>query len=343
MTDRSDSNTAVPAPRRTLRWRVRTAALAACTAVAAAASLAAPGSALAAGPHVITAGATHVLATSALLTGSVNPEGVETSYYFRYGATVAYGLQTAPASAGSGTEKVQVGTPVGGLVPGGTYHFRIVAVSTNGGVAEGKDRVFKARGTPLVFEVPKAATAVYGTPVILTGQLKGQSAAFHRIGLQASPFPYLEPFTTIGVPGTTNALGRFSFRVANLLASTQLRMTTLDPLPIYSHLILVNVAVRVTLHARSSHGLVRLYGSVSPAVPRAKVFLQLHKAIRPDKSERTARWASLFKTSTKRNGGGSSRFSIVVRVKHAGRYRALVRMPAGALVSGVSSTVVLHS
>src|SRR5947199_5673596 len=67
---------------------------------------AAPASALAAGPKVSTGGATHILLTSALLTGSVNPGGVETSYYFRYGATPAYGLQTAPASAGPGTTVV---------------------------------------------------------------------------------------------------------------------------------------------------------------------------------------------------------------------------------------------
>jgi hypothetical protein len=228
-------------------------------------------------------------------------------------------------------------------VPGGTYHFKLFAVNALG-TAEGRDHVFKTHGTPLTFEVPKAATDVFGTPLILTGQLKGQSAAFHRIALQASPFPYLEPFASIGVPGTTNALGRFSFRIANLLASTQLRLTTLDPLPVYSHLITVNVAVRVSLHARASHGLVRLYGTIAPAAPKgSKVYIQVRKAIRPGRTEATTRWSGQFKTIPRKNGGNSSRFSVVGKVRHTGRYRAFVRVPAGAIVSGTSSTVLLHA
>lgn len=311
----------------------------------AACALAAPASALAAAPHVSTGGATHILASSALLTGTVNPDGVETTYYFRYGVTTAYGLQTKPVSAGAGATKVRVGTAVGGLAAGGTYHFKIVAVRTDGAIAEGKDRVFKTRGAPLTFEVPRSAIDVYGTPLVLTGALKGQASALHRIALQASPFPYLEPFADIGVPGTTNALGRFSFRIANLLASTQLRVTTLDALPVYSRLITIDVAVRVSLHVKSSGhvGFVRLYGTITPAAPKARVYLQVHKAIRPGRTEDTARWSSQFKTSAKKNGGNSSRFSIVVKIKHAGRYRAYVRLPTGALVSGVSSTVALHA
>jgi hypothetical protein len=294
-------------------------------------------------PRAATGGASHVLASSALLTGTVNPDGAETTYYFRYGPTNTYGLQTGTAALPAGTTKVKVGAPVTGLLRGGTYHFRLVAVNANG-TAEGRDHQFKTRGASLAFEVPKNVTDVYGTPLVLSGALKGQNAPGHRIALQASPFPYLEPFATIGVPGVTNAVGRFSFRVANLLASTQLRVVTLDPLPLISHVIAVSVAVRVTLHVRTSHtGLVRLYGTITPAVSKAKVFLQLHKPIRPDKKENTARWSSQFTTAAKRNGVSSSRFSLVAKVRRTGRYRAFVKLPAGPLVSGASSTVVLRA
>src|SRR5207302_9734684 len=95
----------------------------------------------------------------------------------------------------------------------------------------------------------------------------------------------------------------------------------------------------------SSHtGLVRLYGTIRPAVPKGtKVFLQLHKAIRPDRNENTSRWSGQFKTTAKSSGGSSSRFSVVVKVKHGGRYRAFVRVASGALVPGVSSSVVLRA
>jgi hypothetical protein len=344
MSDNSFENTEVLEMKRSA-GRTRAAIVSLLAALALSAIAAGPASAVVVPPRVATGGATHVLATSALLTGVVNPNGIETAYFFRYGPTLAYGFQTAAAEAGAGTTKIRVGISVGGLVPGGTYHYRLVAVNQNGVAAEGRDRVFKTRGTPLIIEVPKSATDVFGTPLILTGLLRGQGAGNHRVALQASPFPYLEPFATIGVPGTTNALGRFSFRIANLFASTQLRVTTLDPLPVYSHLITVNVAVRVTLKVRKSSqpGLVRLYGKVSPAVKKANVLLQVRKAIRPGKSEATTRWASQFKTKAKKGAGNSSRFSIVVRVRHPGRYRAVVRLPAGSLVSGASKTVVLRA
>ena len=39
------------------------------------------------------------------LTGTVNPERDDTSYYFQYGVTRSYGSQTAIAAAGSGTRR----------------------------------------------------------------------------------------------------------------------------------------------------------------------------------------------------------------------------------------------
>lgn len=68
------------------------------TIVAAAAFLALPASAaLAAGepkPHFGTGGVSHVSGTSAQLEGSVNTEGLATTYFFEYGPTVTYGLKS---------------------------------------------------------------------------------------------------------------------------------------------------------------------------------------------------------------------------------------------------------
>src|SRR5512146_2675670 len=76
---------------------------------AAIAVLALPAAAQAAvAPKVNTTGAREVSYGSAVLTGSVNPNGSNTSYYFQYGLTRAYGSQTAIADAGSGTKAVTV-------------------------------------------------------------------------------------------------------------------------------------------------------------------------------------------------------------------------------------------
>jgi len=181
--------------------------------------------------------------------------------------------------------------------------------------------------------------------------LSGFNAAHHGVVLQASPFPYLEAFTNIGLPGATNAAGRFAFRVANLTKSTEFRIATLDPRPVYSPITTVHAAVRVTLRVRSSGrpGLVRLYGTVTPAVSAGTVDLQVQKVVRSkagaEEGEVTRRWVSQFRTVVKKGNASFSRFSLVVTVRRGGRYRAQVRLrPGGPLVSNFSAqTVVLHA
>lgn len=299
-------------------------------------------------PHVSTGGARHVLGTSAQLTGTIEPNGQETSYYFQWGPTIAYGSQTPTQSAGNGTAKVKVGPPISGLQPGTAYHYRLVALYGAGQVIYGHDRTFTAKGAALKFEITKIPQVVVGVPFILSGALRGQGSPGHQIVLQASPFPYTQAFTTIGLPGRTDATGRFSFRVANLSTSTAFRVITLDARALYSPVITVHAALHVTLSVRSSGhaGLVRLYGTVTPAAVGAPLLIQLRKPIKPGKptkSEATTRFASQFSTVVKKGGRTFSRFSIVVKVLHTGRYRAFVKLRSGGpLVSGASQTVVLH-
>jgi hypothetical protein len=321
--------------------------------LAAAALSASPAQAALGKPTVGTGQAQHVLISSALLTGIVNPNGIPTSYYFQWGPSTAYGLQTPTVSVGAGTTRVKVGQAVVGLQRGVVYHFRIVAIYGQNQVAIGKDRSFVVTSTGLKFELAKAPTVVVGTPFVLRGTLTGPGAANHTVILQASPFPYLQPFTTIGLPGATDAFGRFAFRVAHLSKNTQFRVITTDPRPVYSRVLTVHAAVRVTLHVRSSGrpGLVRLYGTVTPAAVGAQVSFQLLKAVRPgrsqeseEESETAVRYVTLFRTVAKKATRGFSRFSLIVKVKRGGRYRALVKVRPGPVVSGASTqTVVLHA
>jgi hypothetical protein len=89
-------------------------------------------------PAVTTTAATKASRSSATLNGTVNPEGQATTYYFRYGTTTSYGLQTSPASAGSGTGVVGVNAEVSGLTADTTYHYQLVA-QNNGGTTYGAD------------------------------------------------------------------------------------------------------------------------------------------------------------------------------------------------------------
>jgi hypothetical protein len=300
-------------------------------------------------PTVATGGVSHVQATSATLLGAIDPRGLATSYYFQYGPTIAYGKQTTPASLPAGTLRVKVGQAATGILPG--YHYRLVA-SNAAGLRPGKDRTYalsKAHEAKFTLTKPTTAT-VYGGALSLTGLLSGAGNGARQIVLQESPYPFLAPFATVGVPIVTGATGGFTFHVARLSTSTQYRVSTLDPRPLYSSIVAIDAALRVTLKVRtSSHkGLVRLYGTVTPASVGARVTFQLRKPVRPGNSEktseRTSKFATQFSTTTKRGTKTVARFSAIVKVQKGGSYRAEVT-PAkkGALAAGDSATVLLQS
>ena len=70
------------------------------------AMLAAAAGARAAAPTAITGSVTAVGATTATVTGTVNPGGVATTWYVEYGTSTSYGSQTASTNAGSGTGNI---------------------------------------------------------------------------------------------------------------------------------------------------------------------------------------------------------------------------------------------
>ena len=94
-------------------------------------------------PHIlaITEGATEVSKNSARMRGTVNPEGVATTFQFEYGTTESYGttVPSTPASAGSGKPNVEVSQEISGLKLETTYHYRVVAKSSSG-TTYGEDR-----------------------------------------------------------------------------------------------------------------------------------------------------------------------------------------------------------
>jgi hypothetical protein len=300
-------------------------------------------------PKATTGNTTAGRGTSATLKGSVDPGGASTSYYFQYGPTIAYGKQTIAGKLPAGTTKIKVGQAVTGLISG--YHYRLVA--ENGyGHSVGKDHVFALKKTSKVkFTIVKStAPTMFGGTYVLTGTLSGTGNANRTLALQASPFPFLEAFTPVGTLGHTDTAGRFSFRIANLQKTTQFRVATADPRPLYSRVVRQDVGVKVTLKVRSSghRGLVRLYGTVTPAKPGARVQFQLFKSVRPGSSEkgeeRTSRYATQFSTVVKRGTATVSRFSSVVEVRRGGSYRAYVNLSSKQAVGpGYSHTLLLHA
>jgi hypothetical protein len=127
-------------------------------------------------PGATTKAASSVNQLDAVLNGSVNPKGENTSYYFEYGPTTSYGSSTASTSAGWGEEATEVQQEIAGLEYGVTYHFRIAATSWVG-TANGEDKTFTPtyKG-PAPAVSTKAATTVADTSATLNGYVSPNGA-----------------------------------------------------------------------------------------------------------------------------------------------------------------------
>jgi RTX calcium-binding nonapeptide repeat (4 copies) len=101
-----------------------------------------------AGPLVVT-GPAQLSGPSIVLTGTVDPVGRSTSWWFDLGTTTSYGTSTVVRSAGSGKGAVAVSEAVAGLTPGTEYHARLVARSS-AGTTRGADVVFRTAGVPVI-------------------------------------------------------------------------------------------------------------------------------------------------------------------------------------------------
>ncbi|MGD0452031.1 MAG: hypothetical protein ABSB69_00400 [Solirubrobacteraceae bacterium] len=340
------------------------------------ASWAASSKPVTAGAPIVITGGIHVTATSVVLEGSVNPRTLATSYYFKYGPTTAYGKDTSSGSLpAGGTTAVKVKETAPGFLSG--YHYSLVASNaggTNGSTTttEGKDhsRTFTLKTVKKkkdAFVLPKLfePTPVGGT-FTLSGTLTGTGNANRAIVLQASPYPYRTAFANVGAPILTSASGAFSFTVRKLSASTKFRISTVGGVPVYSLIVPAQAQVRVVLKVRaSSHkGLVRLYGTVTPAEVGAHVLFQLERPPKAEKIETSEKpgklekpgkgsserseekpptFATKFKTVVKAATRAISRFSMVVSITQAGHYRAFVEIPPGPLVSGHSQSITLSA
>ncbi len=107
----------------------------------------APGPLLASGSESATPGQRGTVTLDA----TINPEGNETAYRFEYGMTSSYGSSTTSSAFGSSTdfEDESVSTSLTGLVPGETYHYRIVATNADG-TTTGPDHTFTTVAPMLV-------------------------------------------------------------------------------------------------------------------------------------------------------------------------------------------------
>jgi hypothetical protein len=176
-------------------------------------------------PTVEDESAASVSATSARLSASVNPEGVDTRYVFQYLTEAAYesnepanrfaGALEAPipggVSIGSRAESVAVHTVLSGLQPRTSYRYRVLAVTSEGEVSgspeefrtygEGISPLPDGRSYELVSPVNKNGGEVYPpAPSVSSCSLCKPGIAIDLAPMQSSPDGealayYGEPFS----------------------------------------------------------------------------------------------------------------------------------------------------
>ncbi len=95
-------------------------------------------------PVANTGAASSVIFNSATLNGTVNPNGLSTTYIFQWGRTTSYGFATVVTSAGSGTGYVAASARITGLRFYTVYHYRLVATNS-AGTTYGADQSFQQK------------------------------------------------------------------------------------------------------------------------------------------------------------------------------------------------------
>jgi hypothetical protein len=122
-------------------------------------------SVLASPPPTITDGtAADITSASATVTAWIDPNGLPTTYYFRYGTTTAYGLTTPTQSLPTQTWSSATSASLTGLTPGTRYHWAVVA-SNAAGTTVSTDHYFDTLGPPTI--TVKGATDITTTSATL--------------------------------------------------------------------------------------------------------------------------------------------------------------------------------
>ena len=133
-------------------------------------------------PTATTDAATGVSETSTTLNGTLGAGGSSTAY-FQYGTTAAYGASTATQSVGTSSSPSPLAAAIGGLAPGTTYHFRLVA-ENSGGVTYGADQTFTTEARGVVSTTESTTTTTTQTQTTSTSKASetSLSPAVQHIG-----------------------------------------------------------------------------------------------------------------------------------------------------------------
>lgn len=300
--------------------------------------LLAPAPAFAAAPTATTGGVARVTPSSATLTGTVDPNGRETTYSFEYGTTRALGTATPPTSAGRGADPRPAVADLTGLAPEQRIFYRLVARNADG-TARGTIRAFRTAPEPTGLTLASTPPVVtFGGSAALAGRLAGTDNAGQVVVLEQRPFPFSDAPASGGQQVTTDATGAFAFPPVPLSLTTQLRAFAPSK-GVRSPILTVPVALKVSTDRSASRvrrgARLKFFGSVRPARPGAQVGLQ--------KRTRDGRWVTVAGVFARGSREGRSTYRKTIRPPRGGTYRVFVATSGGDLVGAAGREIKIST
>ncbi|MDB6036067.1 MAG: hypothetical protein JWM16_6405, partial [Verrucomicrobiales bacterium] len=157
-------------------------------------------------PMVTTLPANNITASNATLNGTVDPGGVNTTAYFKYGVTTSYGSFSATNNLAATNMTLSVSNLISSLAPGTTYHFQLVTANSAGTNAGANLTFATSPIAPAVTTL--AASGIVATNAKLNGMVNPKGAitiAYFQYGLTTGYGSY-SATNTLSATNTTLAV-----------------------------------------------------------------------------------------------------------------------------------------
>ena len=186
-------------------------------------------------PTAITGPATDITGTGATIYGDLNPNGLDTTFYFHWGTNTAYGNTTPSSWVPAQTTPINgIARSLTGLSPGTTYHYELVAIN-DAGAFFGGDKSFTTLGAIST----QGQTFIYSTnngTVIITQYIGPGGAVTIPSTIAGLPvtaiannvFGGVTNLTSVTLPETLTSLGDWAFVSCKGLTSITLPNSLTD-------------------------------------------------------------------------------------------------------------------
>jgi hypothetical protein len=193
-------------------------------------------------PVIVAESSADVTSSKAELSGEINPEGLETEYWFEYGERGTYTKKTAAQKTVGASGPVSVGPVIiTGLSPAISYSYRLVAKNTAGETKDTEDKTFTSEPVP---------------PSVISESVSRITEGYVTLEAQISPGGEATYYAEYGTsPCGANACGTKSpegFLIADTQEAVTLGLANVKPNTTYHYwVVALNSAAPAGVHGEA--------------------------------------------------------------------------------------------